>query len=105
MRELFRKGYRLIDLQNRPTAETPSFGVLHLPPGCRRLLTRRLLWIYAERHGLGCPVSIRDDQIVRELSHYIYEHPAEQMALMPVYDAARDHAQRGTCTHASAAPS
>ncbi|MFF1447476.1 NUDIX hydrolase [Streptomyces sp. NPDC058274] len=44
-------------------------------------------------------MSIREDQIVRELSHYIYEHPDEQMALMPVYDAARDYAQRGTCTH------
>jgi len=49
-------------------------------------------------------MSIREDQIVRELSHYIYEHPDEQMALMPVYDAARDHAQRGTCTHSRHCP-
>ncbi|MGW0837046.1 hypothetical protein [Streptomyces prunicolor] len=49
-------------------------------------------------------MSIREDQIVRELSHYIHEHPDEQMALMPVYDAARDHAQRGTCTHSRRCP-
>ncbi|MFF1306565.1 NUDIX hydrolase [Streptomyces sp. NPDC058307] len=49
-------------------------------------------------------MSIREDQIVRELSHYIYEHPDEQMALMPVYDAARDHARRGTCTHSRRCP-
>ncbi|WP_405951501.1 NUDIX hydrolase [Streptomyces prunicolor] len=49
-------------------------------------------------------MSIREDQIVRELSHYIYAHPDEQMALMPVYDAARDHAQRGTCTHSRHCP-
>ncbi|MCZ4507387.1 NUDIX hydrolase [Streptomyces sp. ActVer] len=49
-------------------------------------------------------MSVREDQVVRELSHYIYEHPDEQMALMPVYDAARDHAQRGTCTHSRRCP-
>lgn len=42
--------------------------------------------------------------MVRELSHYIYEHPDEQMALMPVYDAARDHSQRGTCAHSRRCP-
>lgn len=49
-------------------------------------------------------MSVRDDQIVRELSHYIYEHPADRMALMPVYDAARDHSQRRTCTHDQRCP-
>lgn len=49
-------------------------------------------------------MSVREDQIVRELSHYIYEHPGEQMALIPVYDAARDHAQPGTCTHSRRCP-
>ncbi|MGW8877908.1 NUDIX hydrolase [Streptomyces mirabilis] len=49
-------------------------------------------------------MSVREDQIVRELSHYIYQHPDEQMALMPVYDAARDQAQRGTCTHSRRCP-
>jgi len=49
-------------------------------------------------------VSVREDQIIRELSHYIHEHPDEKMALTPVYDAARDHAQRGTCTHSRRCP-
>jgi 8-oxo-dGTP pyrophosphatase MutT (NUDIX family) len=49
-------------------------------------------------------VSVRDDQIIKELAHYIHDHPAEQMALMPVYDAARDHAQRRSCTHGQRCP-
>jgi hypothetical protein len=54
VRELFRKGYRLIDLQNRPTAEAPSFGVfIYLRDTAD--VTRRLLWIYTQRHGLGAP--------------------------------------------------
>ncbi|WP_227025900.1 NUDIX hydrolase [Streptomyces fodineus] len=44
-------------------------------------------------------MSVREDQIIRELSHYIHDHPAEQMALMPVYDAAVDHSRRRACTH------
>ncbi|MFF8029360.1 hypothetical protein ACFZDJ_51740 [Streptomyces sp. NPDC007896] len=52
VRELFRKGYRLLDLQNRPTAETPSFGTfIYLRDAAD--VTRRLLWIYTQRHGLG----------------------------------------------------
>ena len=54
VRELFRKGYRLIDLQNRPTAETPSFGVFVYLRDVADV-TRRLLWIYTQRHGLGAP--------------------------------------------------
>ncbi|MFE2681709.1 hypothetical protein [Streptomyces mirabilis] len=54
VRELFRKGYRLIDLQNRPTVETPSFGAfIYLRDVAD--VTRRLLWIYTQRHGLGAP--------------------------------------------------
>jgi hypothetical protein len=54
VRELFRTGYRLIDLQNRPTPETPSFGVfIYLRDVAD--ITRRLLWIYTQRHGLGAP--------------------------------------------------
>jgi hypothetical protein len=49
-------------------------------------------------------VSVRDDQIIRELSHYLHEHPADRMALLPVYDAARDHAQRRACTHGQHCP-
>ncbi|BBC36270.1 uncharacterized protein SGFS_075640 [Streptomyces graminofaciens] len=54
VRELFRTGYRLLDLQNRPTAETPSFGAfIYLRDAAD--ITRRLLWIYTQRHGLGAP--------------------------------------------------
>ncbi|KUN95259.1 NUDIX domain-containing protein [Streptomyces caeruleatus] len=49
-------------------------------------------------------MSVRDDQIVRELSRYLHEHPADRMALMPVYDAGRDHAQRRACTHDQRCP-
>ncbi|MFD5477278.1 NUDIX hydrolase [Streptomyces hawaiiensis] len=49
-------------------------------------------------------MSVRDDHIIKELAHYIHEHPAEQMALMPVYNAARDHAQRRSCTHGQRCP-
>ena len=44
-------------------------------------------------------MTVREDQIIRELSHYLHEHPAEKMALMPVYDAAVDHSRRRACTH------
>ncbi|WP_371791839.1 NUDIX hydrolase [Streptomyces sp. NBC_01471] len=49
-------------------------------------------------------MSVGDDQIVKELSHYIHGRPAETMALMPLYDAARDHAQRGACLHGHRCP-
>lgn len=49
-------------------------------------------------------MSVRDDQIIRELSHYLHEHPADRMALLPLYDAARDHSQRRTCTHGQRCP-
>lgn len=54
VRELFRKAYRLLDLKNRPTAETPAFGAfIYLRDAAD--LTRRLLWVYTQRHGLGAP--------------------------------------------------
>jgi hypothetical protein len=54
VRELFRKGYRLLDLKNRPTAETPAFGAfIYLRDAAD--ITRRLLWIYTQRHGLDAP--------------------------------------------------
>ncbi|MEU9406333.1 hypothetical protein AB0E08_11635 [Streptomyces sp. NPDC048281] len=54
VRQLRRKGIRLVDLTNRPTAETPSFGTyLYLRDAA--LLTRRLLWVYSERNGLDAP--------------------------------------------------
>ncbi|WP_236246435.1 NUDIX domain-containing protein [Streptomyces sp. CC210A] len=49
-------------------------------------------------------MSVKEDQIIRELSHYLHEHPADQMALMPVYDAALDHSRRRACTHAQRCP-
>jgi len=54
VRNLLREGTRLVDLTNRPTAETPTFGTyLYLRDVA--LLTQRLLWIYAERNGLDAP--------------------------------------------------
>ncbi|WP_435210689.1 hypothetical protein [Streptomyces sp. bgisy034] len=54
VRQLLREGTRLVDLTNRPTAETPTFGTyLYLRDVA--LLTQRLLWIYAERNGLDAP--------------------------------------------------
>ncbi|MFF2848706.1 NUDIX domain-containing protein [Streptomyces sp. NPDC058001] len=49
-------------------------------------------------------MSVGDDQIFRELAHYIHEHPSERMALMPVYDAALDHSRRRACTHEQRCP-
>lgn len=54
MRSLLRQGTRLVDLTNRPTAGTPTFGAyLYLRDVA--LLTQRLLWMYAERNGLDAP--------------------------------------------------
>jgi hypothetical protein len=54
VRQLLREGTRLIDLTNRPNAETPTFGIyLYLRDVA--LVTRRLLWIYTERNGLDAP--------------------------------------------------
>lgn len=54
VRQLLRQGTRLVDLTNRPTADTPAFGTyLYLRDVA--LLTQRLLWIYAERNGLDAP--------------------------------------------------
>lgn len=49
-------------------------------------------------------MSVREDQIVRGLSHYLHAHPAEKMALMPVYDAALDHSRHRACTHDQRCP-
>lgn len=54
VRELVRKGNNLIDPKNRPTQSTPDFGAfIYLRDAAT--LTRRLLWIYTERNGLGAP--------------------------------------------------
>ncbi|MGW2865773.1 NUDIX domain-containing protein [Streptomyces sp. NPDC001205] len=49
-------------------------------------------------------MSVKEDQVIRELSHYLHEHPGDQMALMPVYDAALDHSRRQACTHDQRCP-
>ncbi|MGV4983155.1 hypothetical protein ACVB8X_32205 [Streptomyces sp. NRAIS4] len=54
VRELIREGTRLIDLTNRPTADTPTFGAFIYLRDIA-LLTRRLLWIYSDRNGLDAP--------------------------------------------------
>ncbi|MFK0099273.1 hypothetical protein [Streptomyces sp. NPDC091040] len=48
---LVRKGRHLIEHSERPTPETPAFGVfIYLRDTAT--IARRLLWIYAEREGL-----------------------------------------------------
>ncbi|MER6030456.1 hypothetical protein [Streptomyces fodineus] len=54
VRKLVREGTRLIDLTNRPNAETPTFGT-YIYLRNVALLTRRLMWIYTERNGLSAP--------------------------------------------------
>jgi hypothetical protein len=54
VRELIREGTRLIDLTNRPTVETPTFGTFMYLRDVA-LLTRRLLGIYSQRNGLDAP--------------------------------------------------
>ncbi|MFE0256865.1 hypothetical protein [Streptomyces sp. NPDC059010] len=54
VRELLREGTKLVDLTSRPNPETPTFGT-YLYLRNVALLTRRLLWIYAERNGLDAP--------------------------------------------------
>ncbi|MFE6098992.1 hypothetical protein ACFVQ4_03415 [Streptomyces laurentii] len=54
VRLLVRKGRTLIDYRERPTESTPTFGAwLYLRDTAA--LTRRLLWIYTERNGMGTP--------------------------------------------------
>ncbi|MGW2865772.1 hypothetical protein BLA24_26050 [Streptomyces cinnamoneus] len=54
VQQLVRKGLTLIDSKERPTAETPTFGAW-LYARDVATLTRRLLWVYTERNGLGAP--------------------------------------------------
>lgn len=49
-------------------------------------------------------MSIGDNQIIRELSRYLHQHPAEKQALTPVYDAFRDHKLSGSCRHSQRCP-
>lgn len=54
VRELFRKAYRLLDLKNRPTVETPASGAFNYLLDAADI-TRRLLWIYTQRHVFNAP--------------------------------------------------
>ncbi|MEU9337474.1 NUDIX hydrolase [Streptomyces sp. NPDC048290] len=47
---------------------------------------------------------IGEDQIVRELSRYLAKYPADQAALMPLYDTAIDHSRRRACAHEQRCP-
>ncbi|MEU6172389.1 hypothetical protein ABZ832_10685 [Streptantibioticus parmotrematis] len=49
-------------------------------------------------------MTVRADQIARELSSYVHDHPREVMALMPLYDALRDHNLLGACPHRRRCP-
>ncbi|MBC2876219.1 MULTISPECIES: NUDIX hydrolase [Streptomyces] len=49
-------------------------------------------------------MSVREDQIVRELNRYIHLYPEDQKTLAPVYDAALDHSRRRGCTHNQRCP-
>ncbi|MFD9630422.1 MULTISPECIES: hypothetical protein [Streptomyces] len=54
VQDLLHRGRKLVDYTSRPTAETPSFGAfIYLRDAAH--LTRRLLWIYTQRNGLGAP--------------------------------------------------
>ncbi|WP_236246436.1 hypothetical protein [Streptomyces sp. CC210A] len=54
VQKLVRKGRALIDPKERPTEDTPTFGAW-LYARDVATLTRRLLWVYAERNGLDAP--------------------------------------------------
>ncbi|MGW2822166.1 hypothetical protein ACWC24_14305 [Streptomyces sp. NPDC001443] len=54
VRELVRKGRKLIDFTSRPGTDAPAFGVFIYLRDIA-LLTRRLLWVYCERNGLNAP--------------------------------------------------
>ncbi|WP_244206967.1 hypothetical protein [Streptomyces swartbergensis] len=47
---VFRKAHQLLDLSSRPTRQTPSFSAFFYMRDVASL-TRRLLWVYAERTG------------------------------------------------------
>ncbi|MFC8431889.1 hypothetical protein [Streptomyces sp. NPDC057253] len=51
--DLFRQAYKLLELTNRPGRQTPSFAAFFFMRDVANL-TRRLMWVYAERNG-GVP--------------------------------------------------
>ncbi|WP_286260165.1 hypothetical protein [Streptomyces graminofaciens] len=50
VRDLCRRAYRLLELSERPTKETPAFSAFFYMRDVASL-TRRLLWVYAEGSG------------------------------------------------------
>lgn len=52
--ELVRRATRLVELSARPTADTPTFGAFFYLRDVANL-SRRLLWLYMDRNGLGAP--------------------------------------------------
>ncbi|MGC9537046.1 hypothetical protein [Streptomyces sp. UG1] len=50
VRELFRRAYRLLELSERPTRETPTFSAFFFMRDVAGL-TRRLLWVHTEDNG------------------------------------------------------
>lgn len=42
--------------------------------------------------------------VVKTLTAYMHDHPGEVAALMPLYEASRDHARRGHCPHDGGCP-
>lgn len=44
-------------------------------------------------------MSVESSHIVKALTSYMHRYPAETMALMPLYDATRDHVRQGKCRH------
>ncbi|MFF8956820.1 NUDIX hydrolase [Streptomyces sp. NPDC014894] len=47
---------------------------------------------------------VADSDIVKALTGYMHQHPAETGALMPLYDAIRDHSAQGGCRHENRCP-
>ncbi|WP_256103020.1 NUDIX domain-containing protein [Streptomyces sp. Ncost-T10-10d] len=47
---------------------------------------------------------MRDSDIVKTLSSYMHERPGERTALMPLYDALRDHAGGRSCSRGVRCP-
>ncbi|MEU3045840.1 NUDIX hydrolase [Streptomyces sp. NPDC006984] len=49
-------------------------------------------------------MTIRDSDVVKTLSRYMHDHPDERMALMPLYDAVKDHTSSRRCSHSGRCP-
>jgi hypothetical protein len=52
----------------------------------------------------GNAVSVEESDIVKELNRYLYGHPEETAALMPLYEAVHEHSQFRGCFHEGRCP-